>query len=165
MADLLEQHQEVIKGGKCCFELSIERGPKGLILFVRAMPEVENFIKSLCDGGVDPVEMYSREWFSVDVAKPVYIHRLERDIPTASSSYTIAHPGEPLRSKEGKYNISFLRIVGIGSPEGVTFGVAGPFSKEFIRIFMEGACKEVRTLISEYIVPVHINLRISSQEI
>ena len=163
--DVLEplEPQRVVKGGICWFDLAIDRGPKGLEVYVKTDPRVEDFVKSLGNGKNESVEIYGRSWYSL-TGKDLEIHQIERSLE--SRSYTLEAPAETFRSaRDGRVNLSFLRIAGIGEPQGVRFGVAGPFSKSHVRELMSDVITETRSLIRDYIVPVHINLRISSQEI
>lgn len=155
--------QQVVKGGTCWVDLAIDRGPKGLEIYVKTDPRVEAFVKALGNGYPDNVEIYGRSWFSLTPAV-LEVHQLGRNLE--SSMYTLEAVAENFRaSTEGPVNLSFLRIVGVGDPQGVRFGVTGPFSKTRIRELMGDIVKETRNLIRDYIVPVHLNLRISSQEV
>lgn len=161
--DILEP-QSVVKGGVCWFDLAIDRGPKGLEVYVKTDPRVEDFIKALGSGKKDTIDVYGRSWFSLTQGKDLEIHQLERNVQ--SGTYTLDAVTEPFNSaRDGRTNLSFLRIVGIGDPQGIRFGITGPFSKSHVRELMGDVINETRSLIRDYIVPVHINLRISSQEI
>lgn len=166
----------VTKGGVAWLEMSFDRGKKGLEIYAKADPRVEDFMQSLaCGAPPEPIENYGHEWYMVK--NPLLVYPLERGLP--NSTYTIEKVGEgfkhPAVSNNGerqllipaspKLNISFLRIVGIGQPGGVTWGLSGPVSKPYIRTIAGEIAAEVRNLVRDYIVPVHINLRISSQEL
>lgn len=173
----MDVNASVIKGGVCWFDLTLDRGKKGLEFFLRADPRIEDFMKSL--GGASPleaVEMYGREWYPTS-GKPLLIYAMERDLPP-SPTYTLSKPAEPFRnptsssreislnaSASNRLNLSFLRLAGISNPDGFSFGVYGPFSEPYISQLSKEIVVEVRNIIRDYIVPVHINLRISSQQI
>lgn len=155
--------QRVVKGGVCWFDLAIDRGPKGLEIFVKTDPRVEDFVKSLGTGKKENVEIYGRTWYSL-AGKPLEVWHMEKAL--LSSLYTLDGVTEPFKSpRDGRVNLALLRVVGVGSPEGARFGISGPFSKTHVREVMGDVINETRNLIRDYIVPIHMNLRISSQEI
>lgn len=163
MADIIEP-QKVMKGGVCWFDLAIDRGPKGLEVYVKTDPRIEDFIKSLGSGKKDSVEVYGRSWFSLTSGVELEIHRLDQQLQV--STYSLDAVAESFKtSRDNRVNLSFLRIVGIGDPQGIRFGIAGPFSKSYVRELMGDVVTETRSLIRDYIVPVHLNLRITSTEI
>lgn len=160
--DIIEQ-VAIVKGGVSWFELSMNRGKKGLELYVKTDPRVEDFMKSLGNGGKDGLEAYGRDWFPLE-KDMLHVYKIERSVD--SKTYTLSLPAEPLRSlRDGKINLSFLRIVGIGDPQGIKFGVTVPISRSAAIDFSKIIITEVRNVIRDYIVPFNINLRISSQEI
>jgi hypothetical protein len=156
--------EKVVKGGVCWFQIAAERGPKGLVLYVKTAPQVEEFVKGLGNGGKDGVDAYGRGWSAAPGGEPLEIHRIDKDLQ--NMSYTLNFPTIGFREeKMGRVNLSFLRIVGVGSPTGAKFMMNGPFSKQFVKENLAAATQEARSLIRDYIVPIHINLRISSQEL
>lgn len=159
--------QTIVKGGATWFNIAIERGPKGLEIFAKTDPRVENFIKSLGAGKKDDVTLYGRSWHSLS-GKPLEIHQIESQQKgqLGQVGYTLDAPAEGFQSqRDGCINLSFLRIVGIGDAEGIRFGISGPHSKTHVRELMTAVVRETRNLIRDYIVPIHVNLRITSTEI
>jgi hypothetical protein len=155
---------EVIKGGKTWFELAIGRNGNGMTMFLRTDPEVEAFMRNLGNGKMDGISAYSDYWTSL-TGTPLNVYRLEKNFES-SPRFSIGNPGESLRlEKGGKVNISFLRLVGVGSPAGVQFGISGPVSRQYITDTRLLIVQAVRELIKEYIAPIHIVLRITSQEV
>lgn len=165
----MEQETEtLVKGGTCWFTMSINRGKDGLVVYVKTDPRIEALFAGMSGGSKEPVEAYGAQWYPIG-EKKLEIHALLSDLQP-SSTYVTSSPGEaltiPLKgSGTERVNISFLRLVGIGSPEGVTFGIVGPFSREYIRDVQAKILKQVRNLIQDYVLPININLRISSQEV
>lgn len=158
----------VTKGDICWFTMSITRGKEGLVVYVKVDPRIESFMASLGAGQKELAETYGAEWYPIG-EKPLEVYSLFRDIKQ-SGNYTISVPGSSFtfrdkKTGDEKINLAFLRLVGIGSPEGVTFGMAGPFSRDYIRDIQTSVPKQVKSLIQEYVLPVNINLRISSQEV
>lgn len=154
--------EEVQKGGECWLQLSIARRAKGLEIFAKADPRVEEFIIALSvNGDYDQLEMLSRNWYSLDPEKPIQVYRLEKDL----KPYVLLSVGASVRDKFGNPNLSFLQFVGLSKPEGIKYGVAGPFNRSYARALSSDIAQSCRDLFKDYIVPIHINIRISSQEL
>ena len=153
----------VSKGGISWVEFSLGRNLKGLEVFVRAAPEIEAFIKSLGNGKTDPIENYGTEWFPIST-ETLTVHRTDKS-PVYGDSWTLDNPGESIVNHKElglKVNLSFLKLVGVGSLEGIRFGVKGPFGKNFIEQYGRDIVAETKKLVQQYIVPVHVNLKIFS---
>lgn len=160
MAEIVDK---VMKGGTCWFEMSISRGKQGLTFYVKADPKVEEFFAGISGGQKESVDAYGRDWTQIG-PEPLIVYGLAKALQ--SGKYTVSSPAEPLlMPKTGLINISFLRFAGISSPDGVQFGVVGPFSKDYIKELQKTMAQEIRNLIKDYIVPVNLNLRISSTEV
>ncbi len=170
----------VNKGGVCWVEFSLGRGPKGLDVWVRTVPQIEEFMKTVSNGKTDSLDAYGNEWYPIS---PTAISVYQMTKKLTGDTWTIGTVGEPLVNitvpnngrergltleADGgpkatkKVNLSFLRMVGIS--EGVRFGVQGPFSKDFISQFGREIVQETKNLILQYIVPVRVNLRITQQD-
>ena len=156
-------YESVMKGGIFYLDISIRRGPKGLELGVKADPKLETFIKSLGSGIKEQVEAYGRSWYSLTPGKSLEVYPLENSLH--ADAYTLDAVTELFKSRDGRTNLSFLRIVGISEPEGIRFGMSGPFSKTYVREVLSDIGRETRNLIKDYVVPIHVNLRITSQEV
>jgi hypothetical protein len=157
---------QVVKGGKTWFEVALGRNANGLTVYVRTDPAVEAFMKNLGNGKTDNVTAYSDTWASLD-GSALLSYRVEKNF-SPEGKFTLLNVGEPLRigdTKTGKVNISFLRLVGIGSPSGVQFGITGPVSRQYVSDLKSSLVLSVKELIREYIAPIHIVLRVTSQEV
>ena len=154
----------VVKGGVCWFEMSINRTPGGTEFYFKSVPELEKYVASFGDGSYDLLDAYGREWLPIGNDE-LKVYRIKKDVP-GGSGYTFNKVAEPLGvvSREGIINLSFLRLVGIGSPTGVRFSVPGPSSKSGLKQMSEDTIDYVKKFIQDYIIPVHLNLRISSLE-
>lgn len=154
----------VVKGGVCWFEMSISRGARGMEVFVRAAPQIEQFMKDLGKGEKENVAMYGRDWVSLD-ATDLMVYAVTKTF-TTPNTYTIGRASEGFENvKDGKINLTFLRLVGIGEPAGVRFLITDPVSKQYMKRIAGSVIQEVKNFVRDFIVPVQINLRISSQEI
>lgn len=155
--------EKVTKGGETWLELSIDRTSKGMAIWARTLPQVEEFIIALNEVGDPPIpiDSYSRGW-TPGTVNPLMVRMITRDIDC--NYYSLNQVGGQLNSRNSP-NLSFLRIVGVGTPEGVRFCIGGPVSKGHITSVKEAVLNASRQLFRDYIVPVHINLRITSTEI
>lgn len=169
----------VSKGGVCWAEFSLGRCPKGIDMTVRVLPQIEEFIKSLSGGKSEPSEAYGMEWFPIYPAGDIMVYRTDKKT-IDGETWTIDKIAQPLihipnpreelvpegarGNHSKKVNLSFLRIVGIGTVDGVRFGIHGPFSKDFIKQYGTDVIREMKTFVQQYIVPVTINLRIVERD-
>lgn len=159
--------EEVTKGGKCYIEIDMDRAPAGLVIRVKAVPEVEEFMKGLGNGAADNVQLYGKDWFPIDRSMTNTVYNIDdRADAVVTPTYCINRVVEPLiNSRDNRFNLSFLRLVGISSPQGVNFTIATPFSKPYVRgTLSPRISEECKNLLRDFIVPLHINLRISSLE-
>lgn len=158
----MEDIVEVSKGGICWFEMSINRGAKGMELFVRAAPQIEAFMKNL-GGEKEQVAMYGRDWIAVG-GKDLEIYGIGKI--GNGQTYALSRPAEGFDNpKDGRVNITFLRLVGISEPAGVRFLITEPVSKQYIKGISARLIGEVKNFVRDFIVPVTVNLRISSQDL
>ena len=106
-------------------------GRVGLLLTIKAAPLIERRFKGL---GKEPAQFYHPYWIEVGVPLLVYQGWSVRE--TVKDGWTLTHPGEPLIIEDhingNKANLSFLTLAGIGTPDGVTFGVSTPVSDPFV---------------------------------
>lgn len=155
---------EVKKGERIWAQVALDRISSGLEVWVKTDPAVEEFISSLAEGKKsDPLEGYGRSWESVKGKPPIKVYRLDQPIPN-TAGYQIQEIGGPIISpKTGQVNLSFLRFVGIGG-EGITFFLPGPIPKKTVIGMRDEILQAIRSLVKDYIVPIHIVLRLSSQE-
>lgn len=159
---VVDEVGQVMKGGECWLDLTINRVSRGIQLWFRTDPRVEAFMKSLAEGEevTDTIESYGKGWISVNPEKPLMVYRLNHELD--SPYYTLTAVGNNLGGTRPPTNISFLRAVGIGSGEGIKFIVTGPINKDYTRAIRENTLVAVRQLVADYIAPIHINMRITS---
>lgn len=161
---------ELSKGGECWLQMTLERRSRGIEVWVKADPRLEEFIASLGISGLGeekpdkPTEMskLTTKWVSSDPDKKLYFYSIYKEL--RSEEYRLDIPGETLGVIGGWTNLSFLRFVGIGT-EGVRFIVLGAYDRRYVKSICTEIIRSCRELIKDYIAPVHVNLRISSTEI
>lgn len=157
--------EQVVKGGICWFEMSIRRGKNGLHLSMKADPRIEEFIKTLGEG-VEDLEIYGKDWVPMGKAK-IRVYNLEKRFPNpGDGKFFLSRPsGGMIDYSTNLVNLSFLRFEGIGSREGVEFIAIGAYSRDYVDDLKVRVLNEVRNIVRDYIAPINVNLRISSQEI
>jgi len=149
---------------------SILRSPKGLQMSCQAHAVVEEFMNVAGNGEVSPIEHYGRKWTrqGSDAILQVY------DIPASmngtqmintKAGYRIDIPGREVvynddRSGLKVVNMSFLRLVGVSGPEGVSFNVAGVHSEEDA-IWIATQIREAsRVIYNQYMKPLAIRIHL-----
>lgn len=153
---------KVTQDGECWAQLSIVRTSKAMDVWVQVDPKVEDFFKSLTGETPHKLEEFGRggRWSGNDLK----VYRIEEDMN--GIEYSVNAIGQSLHTGRGNpINLSFLRLVGASKPEGVTFSVTGPVNREAVRELSQRILTGCRSLFKEYIVPVKINLRITSTEL
>ncbi len=157
--------------------LKIARGVRGsknisLSLTIKGHPDLEEYMSNLANKEVSPVSAYGDLWESLD-NKALEVYNIERSFP--SQLYSLesvglallpnfaADYGKKAVSSPDLANISFLKLVGISRPEGVTVGIVGPYSADYIYKFKQLWPGAVRQFLQDYIVPITINLSVVSK--
>lgn len=155
--------ETLVKGGECWMQISIDRVPKGLKVYVKADPRVEEFIVSVSYATPVVLETYGRNWFGHDPLNPLKIYSIEKEVP--NTGYVLNNVCGPLIDRNGNANLSFLQFVGVSAPEGIKFMISGPFEAGYVKGLSAKVLTSARMLFKAYIVPMHLNLRISSTEV
>lgn len=170
-------------------DFSIERGPVygelknrvGMKLTVKARPELEQFMQQMSSGKTVPVNSFSEDWVRVPKGLPLDVYAI--DFGYNSKLYTLnaiggpllidpnqgdgdgqvlrrAVPGQAARAPEQQVNLSFLTLAGISGDPGITIGLSGVYSWEYIQNARNTIPAVIRQFLQDYIVPVTINLSI-----
>lgn len=142
-------------GEKVWVRLTFLNGLKGLEINVKAVPELENFIKNLGSGAIHPVT--SNHWYNPAEEKGWHgkvqkneVWAMEHTID--NPYYSLHYVGERL-IQGSQVNLSFLRLVGISDEGGITFGEAKPYSRSE-RVRIKGQISvAVREFVLDYLTP------------
>ena len=158
---------EIGKGGACWIEISLHRGRdyKGLEIFVKADPKIESFFAAQSQAPAIDIRSFGENWSPIDPS-PLLIYRIAND--TIGDCYRFDNVGAPFTlpsARDPKANLSFLKFIGISSPTGITFGVNNPSSKPFVKELANSISVASKAFLRDHIVPFHISLRVSSQEL
>jgi hypothetical protein len=143
-------------------QITLHRSAIGLSVHVKTHPAIEDFMRSLGDGLVKPVEIYGKSWISMPGSeRSLEIYNMDRSLPY--DMYRLDIAGRPME-QEGQLNMSFLRLAGTSEGNGVTFGVKGVYSLESLRNLRDKISASARQLYIEYLRPVDLTVTVSTQE-
>lgn len=150
------------------------KGSMGMVIAVKADPRVEEFIKTLGDGQTRSMrENYHDKWIPFNTSDfQIYNFSNNNVASYASRPYVLTFPGgSPRVSKQenpgqaDKINLSFLRVAGIGSPEGIKFGFRDAYSEPFARMFGQEAISHVGNLLKENLLGFNLNFKLVEQKL
>jgi hypothetical protein len=153
-----------------------ERNRIGLIVKVRTRPDVEEFISGLAQKQTVPVDHVGPDWQNCDSSdKPLYFYQIDSRLDP-NQFYSLDHITGPLlvvtndrnvraglAPANEVVNLSFLRLVGVGSDSGIAVGIAGAYSGDYLRRVKALLPGAVKSFLQDYIVPVTINLQVISR--
>jgi hypothetical protein len=156
-----------------------DRNRIGITLHVKALPEFEDYMKTLSNGGKMQTANYGDTWLNAsEPDKPLEAYNgefapnanynmsaiaspplLNRDDPNVRGALRgLQNVGEP-----DLPNLSFLRIAGISEGEGIAVGFAGAYSWDYVQRIRAMYPLALKQFLHDYIVPVTINLHIISK--
>lgn len=145
---MIDLEANVNKAGDTIIHTVLRRSLAGLTLTIHAHPKIEEFMKSMGSGEEVDMRVISRVWEAVNKDKPLVFYHLNSEmIPSRIGRFTLDRPGQELEiyakykpstrpqlNEDGfptapaysspevnMINLSFLRLKGISSEEGVTF--------------------------------------------
>lgn len=158
---------QVIKRGERVYEGTVSRSMKGIRIYAKVHPLVEDLMRSWGTGSADGVSAYGRYWSSPDSAIHLSVYNMgvpqAIDYKAGDSTFSLARPGHPLVDDRGVLNLSFLRLVGISS--GVKFESRGVYSPLELDAIRRRIGLGVRQLYIDYLLPVDLNIVISTEDI
>lgn len=144
----------------------------GLTINIKAHPDLEAYMANLSGGRKVLVEAVADMWESMN-GKPLEVYDVGRNFP--SKTYNMEAVGlAPLpQFAEGRLkerldledipNLSFLKLVGISGPDGITVGITGPYSMGYLNKFKAAWQAAAVQFLRDYIVPITFNLSIVSK--
>ena len=154
-----------------------ERNRVGLIIKVKARPDLEEFMKGLAQGQKLPLDAIGDTWqnFNQD-GKPLEFYQMDNHRFESNRIYSVDAVGQAPLIADGRnarnalsiatddvVNLSFLRLVGISNENGVTVGIPGAYSGDYIRRLRGLLPTAVKLFLQDYVVPITINLQVISK--
>ena len=128
--------------------------PDGLTFHVKALKEVEDFMRGLGSGDSNPLEAVTKNWYSLANEPPVMVWNQKQNI--SDQVFALGKVGDVF-ARNDVTNLSFLQLVGISNPTGVGFGVKGVWSLQELRGIRGGIEDAIEKLWNEYIRPVEMS--------
>lgn len=144
----------VIKQGELCVQVLISRTSLGLQLTARAHPSIEAMFRT---DAKFPIERAGKSWLHIG-DKPLEFYSgslsdtLTVDGPDGFRLDLLGRNFDPVN--DAMTNLSFLRLVGISNPEGVTFGVKGVFSLAATKELRDRIGASTKRFYAEFLKPV-----------
>lgn len=149
------------------------RSKVGLVIKIKARRDVEDFMSNLAEGRRMLVEAVSDSWINCKSgAGPLEYYDAAIQ---ASRNYTFAAIGQgliinndgaaPARrvlavAAEEQINLSFLLLAGISNPDGVTIGLSGAYSSDYVNKIKSSLPAAIKQFLQDYLVPMTVNLHI-----
>lgn len=143
----------------------------GLIVKVRAIPMVEEYMSGLGNGQRQDIRNYARYWLPQIESDMLQVYQMDTNmgvIETGGVAFRLDTPGNPLNHYDTSpltgmprtvANISFLRLVGISKDPGVAFRVKGIFGIDAIKATRASIASAIHAFFEAYVRPV--DLRVS----
>lgn len=169
----------IIKRGESCINLSFRRSMGGLTLTVRTLPGVEEFFRNLSTPDHVDARTIGRHWTALDKDLPLMVYNLAEPVPIINldgykrirfdwvSRPLVSPCGDGISTPKGggaDINMAFLRLVGIGEGNGITFRLKGPFSDEAATAMRDDIALAGRKFYQTYMRPLNLNVAIVTQE-
>lgn len=153
---------EISKGGISFGQISMDRRSKGIEIWVKLDPKVEEMIQSASEGGgtyTNALESFGRSWIGMNPTPSIQVYSLERSLD--GTNYTLSGVCGALKDGKSRTNLSFLTFKGISQGEGVRFLIVGPAGADFVKEYGKNVVRDVTAFLREYLVPIHIGINIS----
>lgn len=160
-------------------DITVGRGPirgevrnrVGLVLKIKARPDVEEFLSNLAEGRRLLVEAATDSWIN---CKPETGALEYYDAAVQPGrSYTFNGIGQGLiiaedprhrlaGSGDDKINLSFLLLAGISNPDGKAVGLSGAYSSDYVNKVKMLLPTAIKQFLLDYLVPMTVNLQITT---
>lgn len=139
----------------------------GLILTIKGNRQIEDYMRGLSRDQKIDVSTYGDMWYNCGSDEPLNVYAIEEGF--ASRKYSLTQVNLPLLSAnndgarlrgpdEETVNLSFLKLVGISRPEGITLGIAGAYSAQYLSTLRLKLPVATEQFLRDHLVPITINL-------
>lgn len=172
------------RGGETVLTTSFRRTKGGVRLTIKAHPNVEALFQEWAQNEKLAVREYGTEWVPTN-GKHLYAWatpKIER-LNAGTFNFNLIEIGRRLISTEsreqalrrtaglstdaiarGDLNFSFIRLVGISEPEGVTIELRGAYSLDYLKDLRNRIMQAGRVFYSEYLLPVDLSCHVIAQD-
>jgi len=174
------------KNGETCIETSLRRSAQGLLITVKAHPRVEEFMARLSNADKVNVNTIGRHWLTEYTDEGSKIRHVIRENPLIA--YMFYNPLDSMRTSDGVWanfdrlghpilevsdrnsgmpeetlNLSFLRLVGISEPEGVSFLIKSVHSRSGLKKLVDLIQTAQNMFYQDYIKTVEYTVTTATQ--
>lgn len=174
------------KNGEICIETSLRRSAQGLLVNVKAHPRVEEFMARLSNGDQQAVTTVGRHWLTEYTEADSKVKHVIRERPL--TAYVLYNPLDQIRMNDGIWvntdrlghpllelsdrnngmpeetlNLSFLRLVGISDPEGVSFLIRSVHSMSGLRKLRDLVQNAQNIFYTDYIKTIEYTVTTATQ--
>ena len=152
---------DIEKAGLDFGSISVDRRSKGIEVWAKLDPKIEELIQSASEGQGNystSLEASGRNWVGMEPTPNIKTYSLER--PLDGTTFTLSALCGTIKDAKNRTNLSFLTMVGIGKPEGVRFMIVGPAQAEQVKEYGRNIVRDIKAFLQEYLVPVHIGISI-----
>lgn len=143
----------------------------GIVLTIKADPELETYMQALSKDRRMEVAAFGDMWYNCGSDEALEVYTIDEQLNSRIYSFTnVALPLLITQNNDGRLrlntepdeivNLSFLKLVGIGKPEGITLGVAGAYSRQYVQSLQKKLPEATDAFLRDHLVPVTINLSI-----
>lgn len=126
----------------------------GAIISIRTHPVIEQFFQTAGAGEPSPVDQYGKEWLSVD-GVPLIVYQMKQINVLRGMTFRFDCPGREI-SLDGFTNLSLLRLKGISSERGVTFGLHGVFRLSQLQEMKDALLFATNDFYTNFLKPVDL---------
>lgn len=170
MADVVS---DLIKNSDLCIHIGLSRSRHGIRLDVKTSPVVETFMRSLGNGEKQPISAWGRDWVPDNEDTQLVVWRADSSkiakLTTSSGiEYGLNYVARALDisadlgTTKGVANLSFLRLVGVGEGNGVSFHIKNTVSSlSNMRDLKNLLGSAAKNLYADYIRPVNLNVYVA----
>lgn len=161
---------QILQGGELCISVNLKRNLDGVLLNVKATHMVEKFMESLGDGTRQDVGVLGRNWAPVKDTDPaLFVYQAataQLNTLCEGSRFRLDTVGRgielPADFGVDVVNLAWLRLVGISSPDGVTFRLRNvAYSLDGLRSMKNKIGTAARNLYADFIRPVDMSVCIT----
>lgn len=168
----------LLKRGETVIYTRFTRSKGGIRLFIKTHPSIEDLMQGWAQGEkVSIAEYGGRNWKPIDPKTKLMVWHIpnkKEPVNLGTFQSTISNPGGPLwrTPKEvgagtnvGEVNFSFIRLVGVGEPEGVSFDINGAHSLEYLKDLNSKFKDAGKRFFQDYLLPVDLSVSVITQSL
>lgn len=152
---------DIEKGGLDFGTISVDRRSRGIEVWAKLDPKIEELIQSASEGQGSystSLEASGRNWVGMEPTPNIKTYSLERSLD--GPGFTLGALCGAIKDSKGRTNLSFLTMVGIGKPDGVRFLIMGPAQAEQVKEYGRSIVRDINAFLREYLIPVHVGINI-----